>query len=641
MLNAQVWVDTIPTDGQIVYEDMGPTFATTADDSVQAAYVGKGGELIVNHYILDSVIVDSGTITFNSQGIASGFYFLPGSTVNGNGQIIGGSTTTAAWNRMKTVFIDSNVVFNSNFGTISFYENNGSCSGFIVNNTEGFSFSKLELRTAQWGHKVDIYGTAAVSVDEVVFDNKRNPSVNLYNKLIVNNKINVADKSMTTTAINLNGDTLVLGENISFVYSDDATITNLNDFRINLSNGGVIGQKLSSSTSYNYSDIGIKMLNGAVTDSLSITANSFTSLGTPVCYFAVVDDKLPNLSTDSYLERYLYYSVDNAAAIDMDIAFNYNKSEVVGTEANIKNAHLDMVGLSWNLGSAVNALDSFISVSNVTTLAGAVTGRSDIDVKLMVVTDTILEINLNGGVADFVLGDALLLDSVILTSNVTLTDAPMGLSVDTVIAFDAISGQVLFTFDSTNFDSDIDLKITIGAAELYPAVDLTDSLLLVPQSNDTLLSDISVDLNPVTGFISTTFEYNVDIAVGADSTVSANANDPNASVVITQASSIPGTATIVVTAEDGYSKATYLVNIDYATGVSVTSSAEISVWPNPSSGIVNIEGASNELIQVIDVLGNVVVNVNASNEIEKLDLSNLKGLYLVKVGNEIQQIVLE
>ncbi|MGI6533559.1 MAG: hypothetical protein ACOX23_02930 [Peptococcia bacterium] len=44
--------------------------------------------------------------------------------------------------------------------------------------------------------------------------------------------------------------------------------------------------------------------------------------------------------------------------------------------------------------------------------------------------------------------------------------------------------------------------------------------------------------------------------------VTAEKNDPNATMNINQATALPGTATVVVTAEDGTTKRTYTVNFN-------------------------------------------------------------------------------
>lgn len=81
-------------------------------------------------------------------------------------------------------------------------------------------------------------------------------------------------------------------------------------------------------------------------------------------------------------------------------------------------------------------------------------------------------------------------------------------------------------------------------------------------SSDATLSDLTVGDETVDGFAATTEEYDVVLPFGTTAvpTVAGTANDANAkSVVVTQASALPGSATVVVTAEDNSTK-TYTVN---------------------------------------------------------------------------------
>ena len=77
----------------------------------------------------------------------------------------------------------------------------------------------------------------------------------------------------------------------------------------------------------------------------------------------------------------------------------------------------------------------------------------------------------------------------------------------------------------------------------------------------------------------------------------------------------------------------------------------ISVYPNPNTGILNInltsELAHNSTLEVYDALGKLVVKHSLDNELNTLNISNLtNGIYtfkvlnnsnLVKVGKLIKQ----
>ena len=85
-------------------------------------------------------------------------------------------------------------------------------------------------------------------------------------------------------------------------------------------------------------------------------------------------------------------------------------------------------------------------------------------------------------------------------------------------------------------------------------------------SSDATLADLTVDGVTVTGFAPATEEYNVELPFGTTvvPAVAGTKNDPYAkSVVVTQATSVNGSATVVVTAEDNSTK-TYTINFSVA-----------------------------------------------------------------------------
>jgi len=84
-------------------------------------------------------------------------------------------------------------------------------------------------------------------------------------------------------------------------------------------------------------------------------------------------------------------------------------------------------------------------------------------------------------------------------------------------------------------------------------------------STDATLSDLKVDGTTVTGFVSSTLTYDVILPYGsANPVVTAVKNDPVASdPVITNVTSLPGSATVLVTAQAGNSQ-TYTINFTVA-----------------------------------------------------------------------------
>lgn len=71
-------------------------------------------------------------------------------------------------------------------------------------------------------------------------------------------------------------------------------------------------------------------------------------------------------------------------------------------------------------------------------------------------------------------------------------------------------------------------------------------------------------------------------------------------------------------------------------------SAMILVYPNPTSGVVNIEceKVNGKQIRVYDVYGKVIVSQNAENELSTIDLSHCaNGVYIVRIFNGNETVV--
>ena len=83
-----------------------------------------------------------------------------------------------------------------------------------------------------------------------------------------------------------------------------------------------------------------------------------------------------------------------------------------------------------------------------------------------------------------------------------------------------------------------------------------------PASTDATLSDLQVNGTTVTGFSAETLSYDVTLPYGTTAipTVTYTVNDNKASSVLNNASALPGSTTVTVTAEDGTTTKTYTVN---------------------------------------------------------------------------------
>lgn len=118
----------------------------------------------------------------------------------------------------------------------------------------------------------------------------------------------------------------------------------------------------------------------------------------------------------------------------------------------------------------------------------------------------------------------------------------------------------------------------------------------VPSSNADL-SSLSVNGTPVSGFDAGTTTYNVELPYGSSGAiVTAEVSDPNAGCSITQASSLPGSAEVTVTAEDKTTK-TYTINFTIAapSAISVT---DITVIGTGGAESIQVGGTLQMLAEI-------------------------------------------
>lgn len=114
-------------------------------------------------------------------------------------------------------------------------------------------------------------------------------------------------------------------------------------------------------------------------------------------------------------------------------------------------------------------------------------------------------------------------------------------------AQDFSNGAVNYTFKSSTNETTV-YAVTITEA---PAM-----------SSDATLKSLTYGGTSVPNFSPSTLTYNIELTNGIKTppTIAAVANDTKATVVVTQAQSVPGTGKVEVTAEDGTTKLTYTIN---------------------------------------------------------------------------------
>ncbi len=178
----------------------------------------------------------------------------------------------------------------------------------------------------------------------------------------------------------------------------------------------------------------------------------------------------------------------------------------------------------------------------------------------------------------------------------------------------------------------------------------TINFTIADPATDATLSDLQVDGTTVSGFSASTLSYNMELASGTTivPTVTATTSDVNADVNITDATALPGTTSVVVTAEDGTTTETYSVNFTVATSVfDLSFERSINLYPNPTNGIINIsfDNVINTKwqIEVFNSIGSLVYTEELSKidkTIHKVDLGNFsRGMYFIKISTNTESCV--
>jgi hypothetical protein len=171
----------------------------------------------------------------------------------------------------------------------------------------------------------------------------------------------------------------------------------------------------------------------------------------------------------------------------------------------------------------------------------------------------------SGAYANFIFNNVLIVPATTvmeLAVKCNLADNPAGTSYKVGVNG---SGAILPT--PVGVSSGISLSTSNGDLFIQTGTSGTMTVGSAPiVSNDATLSNLTVNGTTVSGFSASTFSYNVVLPAGTTAipTVAATTNDSNATDIITQATSLPGSATVAVTAQDGTTKQTYTVNFTVA-----------------------------------------------------------------------------
>lgn len=123
------------------------------------------------------------------------------------------------------------------------------------------------------------------------------------------------------------------------------------------------------------------------------------------------------------------------------------------------------------------------------------------------------------------------------------------------------------------------LTLTASSSGKYAAIDNLEVTYQAGPSTDATLKSLSYNSTAVTGFSANTLNYEVELPAGTTAipTIAATATDAAATVSVTSPTSLPGNATVTVTAEDGTTTKTYTITFTLASSLPKVTSA---TWDN-------------------------------------------------------------
>ena len=216
-----------------------------------------------------------------------------------------------------------------------------------------------------------------------------------------------------------------------------------------------------------------------------------------------------------------------------------------------------------------------------------------------------------------------------------ITDAT-GLPGSTTVTVTAEDGTTIATY-TINFSVESGIT-TVGAQSInvFPTISSDNFTVEVELSDDATLSDLTVDGITVTGFDAAILTYDVVLAAGTTvvPTVAATTTDANATTVITDATSLPGSTSVTVTAEDGTTTSTYTINFSVESGITTAGAQSIKVFPTISSGNFTVQTQGGmSTISIYNITGKMVEKITTSAVETKVSAPKA-GMYILVVKNE-------
>lgn len=166
----------------------------------------------------------------------------------------------------------------------------------------------------------------------------------------------------------------------------------------------------------------------------------------------------------------------------------------------------------------------------------------------------------------------------------------------------------------------------------------------VTPNDDATLNSIQINIEELSDFDKDILEYIIEYSTltGILPTVTASANDTNAIVVITQSPQLPGTATILISAEDGETQISYTIDFIIPTKtIDFDLKNEILLYPNPTQGKLKVESlvfiVEEATIEFYDLNGRKLFKkqIRKGTETIEIDVNHLQnGFYFCRINTD-------
>ena len=155
----------------------------------------------------------------------------------------------------------------------------------------------------------------------------------------------------------------------------------------------------------------------------------------------------------------------------------------------------------------------------------------------------------------------------------------------------------------------------------------------IEEGTDARLSDLQIDGTTINGFSPNVFSYSAELPTGTTTVPSVTfaTNDANATATITDATELPGTTSVLVTAADGTTTQTYEIAFIIATPVAVPTVAAA----DPTEAAANVVSVYSDSYTDITIEG---FNLYGGAAFEQVDLSGNEVLRYAVDANNFQVI---